>query len=438
MIQGNPTKLLLRFSLPLVLGNVFQQLYAFVDTMIVGQQLGVNALAALGATEWLCFLMFGLVQGMTQGFSVSVAKYVGANETESVQKSIFQAIILSVIGAVVFTLAGQFLAMSALTLLQTPEELLPLSYSYLQVLYLGIPISFAYNMLAALLRAFGNSKVPFVSMIVASFCNIVLDVLFVMIFQWGIRGAAFATVLAQLLASVCCGAVLIKMQQAKIERKNRMPDKEMLAEEIRLGVPMGLQNVITASGGLVVQSVANGFGILFLAGYTAANKLYGLLEMAASSYGYAISTYTAQNLGAGEKERIRAGIKSALKIGIVTAYGMSMIMFIFGKNILGLFMKEQQEIVEATIGIGYQFLCILAIFFPLLYIVYIVRSCIQGLGNSVIPMCSSIVQVIMRIFCACVLTGIIGNSGIFWGEILAWGGADIFLGIYLYKKIRFV
>ncbi len=430
--------MLLRFSLPLVLGNVFQQLYTFVDTMIVGQQLGVNALAALGATEWLCFLMFGLVQGMTQGFSVSVAKYVGANETEGVQKSIFQAIILSVIGAVVFTLAGQFLAMSALTLLQTPEELLPLSYSYLQVLYLGIPISFAYNMLAALLRAFGNSKVPFVSMIVASFCNIVLDVLFVMIFQWGIRGAAFATVLAQLLASVCCGAVLIKMQQAKIERKNQMPDKEMLAEEIRLGVPMGLQNVITASGGLVVQSVANGFGILFLAGYTAANKLYGLLEMAASSYGYAISTYTAQNLGAGEKERIRAGIKSALKIGIVTAYGMSMIMFIFGKNILGLFMKEQQEIVEAAIGIGYQFLCILAIFFPLLYIVYIVRSCIQGLGNSVIPMCSSIVQVIMRIFCACVLTGIIGNSGIFWGEILAWGGADIFLGIYLYKKIRFV
>ncbi|MBO5210240.1 MAG: MATE family efflux transporter [Lachnospiraceae bacterium] len=436
MIQGNPTKLLLQFSLPLVLGNVFQQLYTFVDTMIVGQQLGVNALAALGATEWLCFLMFGLIQGMTQGFSVSIAKYIGAEETERVQRSIFQAFLLSAFGAVLFTLAGQILLVPALKLLKTPEDILPLSYTYLQILYMGVPISFAYNMLAAILRAFGNSKAPFISMIVASFCNIVLDVLFVMGFQWGIHGAAFATVLAQLLATVCCGFVLVRMSQAKIKKGNRKPDRELLKEEIRLGIPMGFQNVITAFGGLVVQSVANGFGILFLAGYTAANKLYGLLEMAASSYGYAISTYTAQNRGAGEKARIKTGIKAALRTGIITAYGMSFLMWFFGKNILGLFIKEQQEMVEAAIGIGYQFLCILAIFFPLLYMVYIIRSCIQGLGNSIIPMCSSFVQVFMRIFCACVLTGIIGYKGVFWGEVLAWAGADIFLGTYLYKKMR--
>lgn len=436
MTKGNPTKLLLGFSLPLVLGNVFQQLYTFVDTIIVGQQLGVNALAALGATEWLCFLMFGLIQGMTQGFSVSIAKYIGADEPDKVQKSIFQALLLSVLGVVLFTLVGQIFLMPSLKLLKTPEEILPLSYSYLQILYFGIPISFAYNMLAATLRAFGNSKVPFISMLAASFCNIVLDVLFVMVLGWGIRGAAIATVAAQLLASLCCGIVLIKMQQVKVHRENRKLDKEILTEEIRLGIPMGFQNVITAFGGLVVQSVANGFGILFLAGYTAANKLYGLLEMAASSYGYAISTYTAQNRGAGEYARIKAGIKAALRIGIITAYGMSAIMFFFGKNILGLFLKEQQSIVDAAIGIGYQFLCILAVFFPLLYMVYIIRSSIQGLGNSVIPMCSSFVQVLMRIFCACVLTGIIGNSGIFWGEVMAWTGVDIFLGIYLFQKMK--
>lgn len=211
----------------------------------------------------------------------------------------------------------------------------------------------------------------------------------------------------------------------------------MFMEQIKLGIPMGFQNVITAVGGLMVQSAVNGFGILFIAGYTAANKLYGLLEIAASSYGYGISTYTAQNIGAGKKERVRAGLASALKIGCITAALMSLIMVIGGKQILGLFIKAEQGTAEAALSAGYHFLCVLAVFFPFLYILYILRACIQGMGNSVIPMLSSLIQVFMRIVCALWLTRIIGNTGVYWGEVAAWLGADVFL-LFFVRKIFFV
>lgn len=226
---------------------------------------------------------------------------------------------------------------------------------------------------------------------------------------------------------------------AKVERENRKPDGRMMLAQIRLGVPMGFQNIITAVGGLAVQSVVNGFGILFLAGYTAANKLYGLLETAASSYGYAISTYTAQNVGAGRKDRIRSGILSALAIGTVTACLMSSVMAVLGRPILTLFIAGGQVNTGAAIQTGYHFLCILAVFFPLLYAVYILRSCIQGMGNSTMPMLSSLIQVVMRIVCASAVTGLIGNTGVFWGEVMAWLGADLFLAsalLYRYKRLE--
>ncbi len=460
MTKGRPSTLLLRFSLPLILGNVFQQFYTFADTLIVGQKLGVHALAALGATEWLSFLMFGFMQGLTQGFSIPVSKYFGEENEDLVQKSVFHAVFASVFAAFIFMLLGQGMITPLLSMLKTPDELFAMSSLYIRILYLGIPVAVAYNMSAALLRAFGNSSAPLYAMTIASFGNVALDLLFVMVFEMGIPGAAYATLLAQAGAAVYCTAAFLRMRQARrnsgTDREQGTPGEHMthetghrngkgvcvrldlgiLAEQMKLGIPMGLQNVITAAGGLVVQSVVNGFGILFLAGYTAANKLYGLLEIAASSYGYAISTYTAQNAGAGEKGRIRTGIMSALAIGTVTAYLMSFMMFVFGKPILGLFITDAKVETEAAIRIGYQFLCILAVFFPLLYAVYIVRSCIQGMGNSVMPMLSSLMQVAMRVFCALVLTKIAGSSGVFWGEVLAWAGALTFLICTFFRQYR--
>lgn len=314
MTVGRPVALLLRFSIPLILGNLFQQLYTFVDTVIVGQKLGVSALAALGA-------------------------------------------------AVIVTVIGQGMLAPVLKLLRTPEELFGMSCLYLKILYFGVPISFAYNMLAAILRAFGNSRAPLIAVLTASFANIFLDIVFVMGFGMGIRGAAYGTLLSQLCAVLCCMAALRRIEQAKVESGNRKINGRMLAEQVKLGVPMGLQNIITAVGGLAVQSVVNGFGMLFLAGYTAANRLYGLLETAASSYGYAISTYTAQNIGAGKKARVRSGILAALLVGATTAYLMSFIMVAWGRPILGLFIVDSQVEAEAALRIGYRFLCILAVFF---------------------------------------------------------------------------
>lgn len=436
MTAGRPAALLLRFSMPLIFGNLFQQLYTFVDTVIVGQKLGVPALAALGATEWLSFMMFGFIQGLTQGFSIGISQSFGEGKKHLIQQGIFQAFCASAGAAVIVTVIGQGILVPVLKLLRTPEEIFGMAHLYLEILYFGIPISFAYNMLAAILRALGNSRAPLIAVLTASFVNIFLDIVFVMGLGMGIQGAVYGTLLSQICAVLCCIAALGRIEQAKVKPGNRKINGRMLVEQVKLGVPMGLQNIITAVGGLAVQTVVNGFGMLFLAGYTAANRLYGLLEMAASSYGYAISTYTAQNIGAGKKERVRSGILASLLIGAVTAYLMSFTMVVWGRPILGLFIADSQTETEAALRIGYRFLCVLAGFFPLLYALYILRSCIQGMGNSTMPMLSSLIQAAMRILCAAVLTKYIGNTGVFWGEVMAWLGADAFLGAVLVWRFR--
>ncbi|WP_455619791.1 MATE family efflux transporter [Eisenbergiella sp.] len=427
MTSGSPARLLLQFALPLMLGNVFQQFYTFVDTMVVGQALGVGALAALGASEWLTFLMFGLVQGVVQGFSVAIAQRFGANDEEGMKKAVAGAVILSLGMAAAFTVLGQLMLRPVLTLLHTPEEIAGLSLSYLRILYGSLPVAFAYNLLAAILRAVGNSKTPLQAMTISSFCNIALDILFVFGFHLGIPGAAAATVLSQVLAALFC---FIKLQGSgllSLKRETCRPDRAMLREQLKLGLPMGLQNMITALGGLIVQSVINGFGVIFIAGYTAANKLYGLLEIAASSYGYAMSTYAGQNLGAARFDRIGRGLKAASIIGTATALMMSAVMLLFGRPVLGCFLTGDSAAAGAAMEIGYHFLQVLALFFPLLYILYIIRSCIQGLGNSVLPMVSSIAQLVMRTGCALLLPPLIGQSGVFYGEVCAWIGADLIL-----------
>lgn len=441
MTKGAPAKLILAFAFPLMVGNVFQQLYTFIDTMIVGQKLGLTAIAAMGATEWLCFVMYGFIQGITQGCSVIISKKYGEKQMGQVQQAVFNAYVLAAVLAILFMGIGQVWLYPVLRLLHTPPEILEMAHGYLKILYAGIPITFAYNILAAVLRAFGNSRAPLMAMILASMGNIAFDLILVMVLEWGVEGAAYGTLAAQSLAALYCVCTIRKIREVRVEKVYRKPEIQGIKELLKLGIPMGLQNIITAAGGLVVQSVINGFGILFIAGYTAANKLYGLLEIAASSYGYAISTYTAQNMGAKEVKRMKKGLQAAILIGVMTGILMSAVMLVFGKPILGLFISEAEGMVEEAIRIGYQFLCILAVFFPLLYCLYIIRASIQGMGNSIFPMLSSLVQVFMRVVCAVGLTQVIGSSGVFWGEIMAWMGADFFLIMVLfrfYNKIIFL
>jgi len=433
MTEGKPGKLIFHFALSLMIGNVFQQLYTFVDTMIVGRCLGVDALAALGATEWVTVMMFGCVQGITQGFSISISRMFGNKDMQGLKQRIAHSVYLSVMLTIVLTVAGLLACRPLLLLLNTPEDIIGYSVTYLGILYGGVAVSVFYNLLAAILRAVGDSKTPLKAVTIASGCNIVLDVLFVVIFKWGIEGAAWATVLAQLFSALYCLKVLCGEDTLKPDKGSYHLDYVCMKEMITMGLPMGAQNIITAIGGVIVQSVINGFGILFIAGFTAANKLYGLLEIAASSYGYAVASYTGQNMGAGLLNRIRRGLRESCILGVVTAYMMSAIMVFLGKPILRCFVTGDEGLITQMVTIGYEFLIILAVFFPLLYILYIIRSCIQGMGNTLLPMVSSMVQLLMRVFCALLLTKIIGKQGVFWGEIFAWIGADLLLLVtYLY------
>lgn len=435
MTAGSPARLLLAFSMPLMLGNLFQQLYTFVDALIVGQCVSANALAALGAAEWMTFIMFGVISGMTQGCSVVIARFFGEKQIELFKKAVYAGLWLAAAGAVLFTMVGQIIIDPMLAILQTPAEVCKMTQTYLRILYAAVPVTFFYNITAAILRAVGNSRKPLWGMIIASLGNIVFDIFFVMGLHMGIAGAALGTVLAQILAAVYCLVAVRKIEICRLGKENRMLDGRVLWEEIKMGIPMGVQNIITAVGGLVVQATVNGFGILFLTGYAAANKLYVLLEIAATSYGQGILTYTAQNMGNGNAKRIRGGLIVALLIGAATALIMSGIMVLAGWDIVGLFIKEHENGADEMIRVGYHYLCVLALGFPLLYWLYVLRSCIQGMGDSVIPMLSSLVQVFMRVMCAVVLTRMVGKEGIFWGEVLAWTGADLLLSFICVKKI---
>ena len=437
MTRGNPFALLFGFAFSLMIGNVFQQLYTFVDTMIVGKYLGVTALAALGATEWLVFVMFGCVQGMSQGFSISMAQRFGSQDGEGLKKDMGASIILCLFLGVFFTVLGQILCKPMLLMLQTQKEIMGMAQVYLRTLYGGVGISFGYNILAAFLRALGDSRTPLVAVSMAAVCNMMLDFIFVVVLHGGVFGAAAATLLSQLFSAGYCLWAIRAGGLVQLHREDFQIQPERIGRLLRLGIPMGLQNVITGIGGMAVQWVINGFGTLFVAGFTAANKLYGLLETAAVSYSYAVVSYTGQNVGAGDYRRVRKGFGAACILGTMTAGVMSLIMLVFGRPILMCFLSGEERVLVRTVETGYTFLRILAAFFWLLYLLYIIRACVQGMGNTILPMCSSFLQLVMRVVCALFLTIEIGENGVFWGEVCAWILADVFLGlcfVWVYKR----
>ncbi len=427
MTAGKPGKLIFTFALPLMLGNVFQQLYTVVDTMVVGKFLGVGALAALGAADWLNWMMLGIIQGFAQGFAILMAQEFGAKKYEKLRDVIGNAGVLSLLFSLLLTGAGQLAARPVLLLLQTPETILPDTLLYLRMMFLGVPIVMAYNLLACILRSLGDGKTPLHAMVVASFTNIALDLLFVLVFRWGIAGAAAATLIAQLISGLYCVYHIRKIEILRMVPDNFRLNTRLVPRLLLLGAPMAFQNCIIAVGGMILQFIINGFGVIFIAGYTASNKLYGVLEVAATSYGYAMITYVGQNLGAGKYKRIRQGMRSALLIALATSVGIAAAMLLFGKLILGCFISGTPQETAMAMEIAYLYLAIMSIFLPVLYLLHIVRSAIQGMGNTLLPMVSGIVEFIMRTIAAILLPGAIGQTGIFYAEIAAWIGADVVL-----------
>lgn len=439
MTSGTPWKELLIFALPLMLGNIFQQLYTVMDSIIVGQGIGVNALAALGAADWFNWMVIGMATGFSQGFSILIAQQFGAKDYANMRKTVASSYVLSLAMAVVFTIVMQLCAAPVLNFLNTPEHIIGDSLAYLRVSFAGLIVVMAYNMLASVLRALGDSRTPLVAMIIAAIINIVLDIFFVMGLHMGVASAAAATVIAQIFSALYCFRAIRKITILKLEREDLRLDGRRLWHLMFLGAPMAFQNVIIAIGGMVIQSVINKFGLLFVAGFTATNKLYGLLEVAATSFGFSMTTYTGQNLGARRIQRISRGMRSSIIMAFITSEIIAVIMIFLGKYILKLFISGTPEEVASVMDVAYHYLFIMSVPLFVLYILHVVRSAIQGMGDTIIPMISGITEMIMRVCVVLIMPLLFGQESVYYAEVAAWLGADVILvSAYIYKmrKLR--
>ena len=427
MTTGSPLRLIVSFALPLMIGNIFQQLYTVVDTMVVGKALGVDALAALGATDWLYWMWLGMIQGVTQGFGILMAREFGAKQYEKLRTVVGSSVSLSGLSALMFLALGQAAAVPILRLLNTPAEIMPWSLLYLRVMFLGIPIVMAYNLLATVLRSLGDGQTPLYAMIVAALTNIALDLLFVLVFRWGVAGAAGATLIAQGVSSVYCLMKIRKIEFMTLNRTHFRLKPAMAGRLLGLGTPMAAQNAIIALGGMIIQGVVNSYGVAFIGGFTAANKLYGVLEIAATSYGYAMITYVGQNLGAARLDRIRDGMRWATAVALGTSAVISGVMLLFAQPIVGAFLSGTAQEVAAASKVGVTYLSFMSACLPVLYILHVTRSAIQGMGDTVLPMVSGIAEFVMRTGGVLLLPVLMGENGIFLAEVLAWLGADLIL-----------
>lgn len=438
MTSGNPAKLILKFAFPLILTNIGQQFYTIVDTIIVGRGVGVEALAALGATDWLYWLVLWTVQALTQGFSVLVSQSFGANDRDELKKSITMSTLLCGVIALVLTIASVLAAKPLLLLLGTPANIFDGAQVYLTAMYIGTPVVMAYNMSAAILRGMGDGQSPLIAMGIAGLLNIVLDLLFVMVFGWGILGAAAATLLAQLFAFLYCAYVMRKLTIFSFVKSDWKPDTQILARLCHLGLPLALQHVVIVSGGIIAQGVINSCGFIFVAGVTATNKLHGLLDCSATAFGFAASTYMGQNWGAKKFDRIKTGLRSALGLSLVVAGAISVCIIVFGREVVSLFISASAENADQVLKISYDYLFIMSLFLPFAYIMHTYRASLQGIGKPLAPMLSGFFEFGARVGAALLLTRVIGESGLFFIDGAAWACAGIFLmGAYYWEMYRF-
>lgn len=435
MISGHPGRLLMAFALPLMAGNVFQQLYTVVDTAIVGRGVGMSALAALGTVDWMNWMYLGIIQGITQGFSVLMSQRYGEGNEKALRRVLGVSVRLSVAVGVLAALVGQLALGGFLELLRVPEELRPQAVLYSRIFLLGIPGMMFFNLTASILQAVGDSRTPLQAMTAAAVTNIALDCLAVFVLGWGVAGAAGATVISQLLAGTLCAVRISKTPMVRVTREDLGRDRQLAKQLMGLGIPLALQNIIISVGGMAVQSVVNGFDTSFIAGFTATNKMYGILEIAALSYGYAITTYVGQNYGALRYDRIKNGVRWAVFISLATSAVIAAVMFLFGRDITMLFISAESAAEAAAAGdTAYRYLCVMAGCLPVLYLLYVYRAALQGMGDTRIPLLSGVVDFVMRVGASMIIGYTLWRNGIFYAEVLAWSGAAVLLASAYYYR----
>ena len=433
MTHGRPGKLLLGFALPLMFGNICQQLYMVVDTAIVGRGVGISALAALGCVDWFNWMLFGIAQGFAHGFSVRMSQKLGEQDLPGLKRTAAQSAFLSGAIAVGFIVVLQIGLPLILRLLQVPAELRPLSALYTRILIAGALPMFFFNYCSGVLRAVGDSKTPLRAMLIASVVNIALDCVAVFVLHWGIAGAAGATVFSQCVSGTICARQIWKDPRLHFSRKELRPNPRLCRDLLGIGAPIAGKNVIISFGGMTIQSVVNGFAMSFIAGFTATGKLYGLLEVAALSYGYAVSTYVGQNYGAAQHERIRRGVRSACGLAVATSLLVGGVMIAFGRHITMLFISAEDPALAAAAGaVAYDFLFCMAVFLPVLYLLFVYQSALQGMGDAKSTLYFGMVEFSLRVGLALAVKFSGFQYGIFGAEVFAWTGS----AVYLYLRWR--
>ena len=425
MTTGNPVKLILFFSIPLLIGNVFQQFYSMVDTIIVGRYVEVQALAAVGVTGSLSFLILGFTFGLTGGFSVIIAQRFGANDEDGLRKSVATSTILSIISTIIITLASMLSAKPVLSLMNTPDDIINDATIY--IIYAGTCATVFYNMIAGILRSLGDSKTPLYFLILSSILNIILDLFFILNFNMGVRGAAYATVIAQGISGILCLIYALKKYPIlRLKKEDWIWDKNFALKHLNVGIPMALQFSITATGVMVLQTALNAFGSTVIAAYTAASKVEQIVTQPGISFGTTMATYCGQNLGAGKYDRIKEGVKKGSIITIMVSIIAAVVLFVFGKSLSTLFISSDQ--IEA-LNYSKQYLNTVAAFLPILGMLFIYRNSLQGIGDAFIPMMAGVAELVARVIVAFTLPAFIGYIGICLASPFAWIGATIPMAI---------
>lgn len=429
LTQGNEGKLIIRFAVPMLLGNLFQQLYVFVDSIIVGQVLGKEALAAIGASFPLIYVLISMVIGIGSGASVVLSQYFGAKKIPEVKRTISTLFIFFIAASFVVTTLGLIFNNAIFTLLQLPEDVKPAALSYFNIYVAGQIFFFGFNGITSVLRGMGDSKTPLYFMIISTILNIVLDILMVMVLDMGIEGAAYATIIAQAGAFFIATFYLHKTHEIiSFKIKELIFDYKLFKQSMRIGLPTGFQQSFVALGIMALLGIVNGFGTDVLAAYTASTRIDAIASMPAMNLGSALAAFVGQNIGAGKIERVRNGLISTLKIGAIISVSVSIIVLLFDDAMMHAFTSDQ-----AVIDIGKRYLHIVCTTYILFSTMFAFHGLFRGAGDTLVPMFVSLFSLwLIRVPVAYFLSDRIGSDGIWWAIPLAW-----FIGVlvsYIYYK----
>lgn len=429
---------MLLFSIPLLIGNIFQQFYNIADIIIVGRTLGMTALASVGAVSPLFFLIMFIIVGMTNGFAVITGQRFGAKDYEGVRRSVTMSTILSTVFTITFTIICAAAMHHILFLMNVPQEIYKDAYYYIQIVVIGLIVANFYNLLASIIRALGDSMTPLYCLIIASVLNIFLALLFILEFHMGVPGSAFALVLSQAFSALLCVWYVKKhFPILHLKKKDWIIDwkKEFnfALAHLKVGIPMAVQFGILGLSLLIIQSVCNTFGPDVIAAFTAALRIEQMATLPMISFGVALAAYVAQNFGAGNFSRIRFGVKKASLINVILSIVMAFIMHFWGGHLVRIFVGYQNEDI---VKIAHDYLFRSSLFYFFLAQIFIYRNALQGLGRAVIPMLAAVGELLMRAFAAIYLAAKIGYFGVFYAGPIAWVAASIVLAAGYYSTIK--